>query len=143
MKYLKKYNESNVIPSWNNILNTTLQNLKDILLEIEDIGYYTNVYTSYSCNTFFNIQIDITKDYESLNEFIDGSDDIELIEILDIWDALERVLDYSKKNGLSRSYYDINDVSIETHALIDVNDINTDKDGFNLKKLSIFLTFNI
>jgi hypothetical protein len=151
MKYIKSFNESNNVPSWSkifNILNPTLQNLKDILLEIEDIGYYTNVYTLYSCNTFFDIQIDITKDYDSLNEFIDANDDIEVMDISEIWETLERILDYSKSNGLKESFYDINDarwrplvndISIKTHELKSINDINT----YNLKKLSIFLTFNI
>jgi hypothetical protein len=142
MKYIKSFNESNNVPSWSkilNIVNPTLQNLKDILLEIEDIGYYTNVYTLYSCDTFFDIQIDITKDYDSLNEFIDANDDIEVMDISEIWETLERILDYSKSNGLKESFYDINDVSIKTHRLKSINDINT----YNLKKLSIFLTFNI
>jgi hypothetical protein len=142
MKYIKSFNESNNVPSWSkifNILNPTLQNLKDILLEIEDIGYYTNVYALYSCDTFFDIQIDITKDYDSLNEFIDANDDIEVMDISEIWETLERILDYSKSNGLKKSFYDINDVSIKTHKLKSINDINT----YNLKKLSIFLTFNI
>jgi hypothetical protein len=142
MKYIKSFNESNNVPSWSkifNILNPTLQNLKDILLEIEDIGYYTNVYALYSCDTFFDIQIDITKDYDSLNEFIDANDDIEVMDISEIWETLERILDYSKSNGLKESFYDINDVSIKTHKLKSINDINT----YNLKKLSIFLTFNI
>ncbi len=142
MKYIKSFNESNNVPSWSkilNIVNPTLQNLKDILLDIEDIGYYTNVYTLYSCDTFFDIQIDITKDYDSLNEFIDVNDDIEVMDISEIWETLERILDYSKSNGLKESFYDINDVSIKTHKLKGINDINT----YNLKKLSIFLTFNI
>jgi hypothetical protein len=142
MKYIKSFNESNNVPTWTkifNILNPTLQNLKDILLEIEDIGYYTNIYTLYSCNTFFDIQIDITKDYDSLNEFIDSSDDIEVMDISEIWETLERILDYSKLNGLKESFYDINDVSIKTHELKNIGDINT----YNLKKLNIFLTFNI
>jgi hypothetical protein len=141
MKYIKSFNESNNVPSWSkifNIVNPTLENLKDILLDIEDIGYYTNVYTLYSCDTFFDIQIDITKDYDSLNEFIDAND-IEVMDISEIWETLERILDYSKSNRLKESSYDINDVSIKTHELKSINDINT----YNLKKLSIFLTFNI
>jgi hypothetical protein len=143
MKYIKSFNESNNVPSWSkifNILDPTLQNLKDILLEIEDIGYYTNVYTLYSCDTFFDIQIDIMKDYDSLNVYIDANDYyIEVMDISEIWETLERILDYSKSNGLKESHYDINDVSIKTHELKSIGDINT----YNLKKLSIFLTFNI
>lgn len=141
MRHLIEYNnfiESKVTKS-SDILNSILQNIKDILLDIEDIGYYTNVYDLYSCDTFFDIQIDITKNYDSLNEFIDASDDIEVMDISEIWETLERILDYSKSNRLKESYYDINDVSIKTHELKSISDINT----YNLKKLSIFLTFNI
>lgn len=136
MKYIKSFNESLISKE---LSDSILQNIKDILLDIEDIGYYTNAYVLYSCDTFFDIQIDITKNYDSLNEFIDANDDIEVMDISEIWETLERVLDYSKSNRLKESYYDINDVSIKTHELKSISDINT----YNLKKLSIFLTFNI
>lgn len=136
MKYIKSFNES--LRS-KELADSILKDIKDILLEINDIGYYSNAYILYSCYTFFDIQIDISKSKEALDEYIDSSNTIEKIDIEEIWEVLERVLDYSKLNRLKESYYDINDVSIKTHELKSISDINT----YNLKKLSIFLTFNI
>jgi len=134
VRYLRSFNESLECKKFSDLV---LEDIKDILLEIEDIGYYTNAYTLYSSYTFFEIQIDITKDEDSLDIFIDNSDQIDLIDISEIWEPLERILEYSKINGLEESYYDINDVSIKTYILNDINEITQ----YNLKKLNIFLSF--
>lgn len=136
MKYIKSFNES--LRS-KELADSILKDIKDILLEINDIGYYSNAYILYSCYAFFDIQIDISKSKEALDEYIDSSDTIEEIDIEEIWEVLERILDYSKLNKLKEPYYDINDVSVKTYVLNDINEIST----YNLKKLNIFLSFNI
>jgi hypothetical protein len=136
MKYIKSFNESLRAKE---LADSILEDIKDILLEINDIGYYSNAYILYSCHTFFDIQIDISKSKEALDEYIDSSDPIEEIDIEEIWEVLERILDYSKLNKLKESHYDINDVSVKTYVLNNINEIST----YNLKKLNIFLSFNI
>lgn len=136
MKYIKSFNES--LRS-KELADSTLKDIKDILLEINDIGYYSNAYILYSCHTLFDIQIDISKSEEALDDYIDSLDPIEEIDIEEIWEVLERILDYSKLNKLKESYYDINDVCVKKYVLNDINEIST----YNLKKLNIFLNFNI
>lgn len=136
MKYIKSFNESLRAKE---LADSILEDIKDILLEINDIGYYSNAYILYSCHTFFDIQIDISRSKEALDEYIDSSDPIEEIDIEEIWEVLERVLDYSRINGLDDSYYDINDLSFKTYVLKNISDIETN----SLKKLSIFLKLNL
>lgn len=113
--------------------------IKDILLELNDEGYYTDVYRNSSSYTSFHIQLDISKNEEALDVYVDEFDeDIEPIKISDIKEVLDRVLTYCKENNLKRAYYDIND-SMATYILTDVDKI----DDSNLKKLSIFLEFKI
>lgn len=135
-----------------NIKNSDLiiYDIKDILLELNDEGYYTDVYRNRSPYTSFHIQLDISKSEakigsEDLDVYYDEFDeDIEPIKILDIKEVLERILDYCKENNIKNVYYDINDTSMtrvypEFSILTDVFKI----DDSNLKKLSLFLEFKI
>lgn len=129
-------NESNSIENSDLIIS----DIKDILLELNDEDYYTDVYRNSSSYTSFHIQLDISKNEEALDVYVDEFDeDIEPIKISDIKEVLDRVLTYCKENNLKRAYYDINDTSMATYILTDVDKI----DDSNLKKLSIFLEFKI
>jgi hypothetical protein len=129
-----KINESK---NWMDKRDEVISNIKDILLELNDEGYYTDVHSILNSYISYNLQIDISKNKEALEIYVDGFyEDIEPIKISEIKEVFERVLDYCKENNLKRYYHDINDNNMITYNISEIDDSN-------LKKLSIFLDFKI
>ncbi len=90
MKYLKRYNESS-----ESITDEVSQDIRDILLEINDIGLYTKAdyYNQY-------------KDFEIIIEHNPSIDDYsEPFRFLDIKDCIMRLIDYMKVIGYSNFLY--------------------------------------
>lgn len=150
MRYLKKFesNEDGLMYGkflmnkiHKKIIDNICSDIDDILLELNDSGYYSNVSNVWASKESFEIEIEISKDERFLNYLIDETDNIENMSNVDInWnfvEVMERVLQYSEGKGLIKKTYDINDNYDRNQELTDIGNIETD----NLKKISIILEF--
>jgi hypothetical protein len=148
MKYLVKFENLNSIDK-KVVINNVANILSDILLEIEDMNYFTNVDCLYSCNSFFDIEIAITRDIDTLSIILDEHDDYftgdieKNIDLHDIEYVIDRIMDFSKLNGYLSSYFNINDIDSNTILEDSLSILNSSKvkQDMNIRKLNILLSF--
>jgi hypothetical protein len=93
MKYLKLYNESN---KYTDLIN----NIKDILLDINDFGFLTSIEDDYYSPEFININISRQK---SDKGFIHNEEELNTIK-----GVLNRIKEYVDFSGYEISEIDLN-----------------------------------
>jgi hypothetical protein len=87
MKHLKRFNESKVLDK------SVIDECKDILLELEDIGFKTNI------NSYFNSGVSIGKEHNKnwIQFYFTRKEDF---DYSDIEDVVERLKSYLSEFGL-------------------------------------------
>jgi hypothetical protein len=87
MKYLKRFNESKVLDQ------SVIDECKDILLELEDIGFKTNI------NSYFNSGVSIGKEHNKnwMQFYFTRKEEF---DYSDIEDVIERLKSYLSEFGL-------------------------------------------
>lgn len=87
MKHLKRFNESKVLDK------SVIDECKDILLELEDIGFKTNI------NSYFNSGVSIGKEHNKnwMQFYFTRKEDF---DYSDIEDVVERLKSYLSEFGL-------------------------------------------
>ena len=88
MKYLKRFNESKVLDQ------SVVDECKDILLELEDKGFKTNIHS------YFNSGVSIGKDHNKnwISFYFSRKEEF---DYSDIEDVVERLKSYLSEYGLS------------------------------------------
>jgi hypothetical protein len=91
MKYLKRFNESTETKSFD---QSVIDECKDILLELEDVGFKTNI------SSYFSSGVSIGKDHNKnwISFFFSRKSDF---DYSDIEDVVERLKSYLSEFGLS------------------------------------------